>query len=380
MRKSAERRGRGGLESGRKGAERVSDQPRHDRARRGCLTRKLIDKRDIHPCHNSTPSKYDQSFVYLRRASVLSCVLPPCYCSTMNQLVHFTHPSAAAGRLNALALSADGSLALSASHTGVLVVMQLPGQEIRFRQDGVGQIKAACFASDGNSVLTGDMDGVVTLWDIERQLPRWSRPGPGAFIKTLAWSADGTQVAAGISDGSVWVGTAASGTSIRSDTLHNGHITGLSFSVDGTQLAAAGGMNSEIILYDVAAAQLGKTLKGNSGWTELAHSRDGKTLRSWCRANHGKTPRILTYETGRWKTLGKVQLAGHTGVLTGLGVSPEGPVAVSCSLVDGTLRSWDIPSATETWRGNEYCDRLALSADGRHALTAMSERLIWWAV
>lgn len=156
----------------------------------------------------------------------------------------------AAEKAEVLAFSPDKSLLASGDETGTITVRPLtqfdkgtplPAGRMRvrclaFTRDPVRRHKDGRDAS-GWLLAAGEAGGGITIWDVERKVPRSQCPGSSYDVYCLAFSPDGSLLAsAGRYAPRVW--DVATGRLLL--TLHRGNILlGLAFSPDGQFLAVS---------------------------------------------------------------------------------------------------------------------------------------------
>lgn len=105
-----------------------------------------------------------------------------------------------------LAVSSDGSLAISADNTGVVHIWNPNLNEpMKVLGRHFGSAASVAISPDGEKAVTGDWSGQVWFWDLKSQtLLDQFRPASSG-IETLTWSPDGKLVAAGARYSHVWI-------------------------------------------------------------------------------------------------------------------------------------------------------------------------------
>ena len=143
------------------------------------------------------------------------------------------------GPVRALAVSADGSQAVSGSFDQSAIRWSLASnaaqQVLRFHD---GAVNAVAFLGDGR-VASGGEDGRIALWKQGAQEPDTVLSGHQAPIVTLALSPDGKTLASGSWDHTVRLWPLGGGEP-RVLSGHSQNVNGIAFTPDGQALVSAG--------------------------------------------------------------------------------------------------------------------------------------------
>ncbi|MFO7169491.1 MAG: hypothetical protein DIU80_015815 [Chloroflexota bacterium] len=197
-------------------------------------------------------------------------------------------PRGARSAVNAVALSADGTWVLTAGQDGIsrLWRMSEPTSP-QFTQDRRGPLSSAAISPDGRWLVTGSVDGDAHLWELTSS-GFGSQPyvlrGRGNPITTLAIDPSSRQVASGTANGTVrlWELRAEQNPSPVAELRgHTDRITALVFSPDSTRLLS-GSADGTASLWDRTAQDPGTTqvvLRGHEqALNAAAISGDGRLV------------------------------------------------------------------------------------------------------
>jgi WD40 repeat protein/serine/threonine protein kinase len=224
-----------------------------------------------------------------------------------------------------------------------------------------GDIHGMALTSDGSRALTGSFDGTLRLWNVQSAKEERLLTGHTGWVTSVALTPDGKLGLSGSHDQTARLWNMDNGKEIRQFPGHSELIESVALSPDGRLAAAAG--RRPVRLWDV---ETGKELDGLTGDSDSARcvcfSPDSKTVLS---GNFDKTLRLWSLDTGKEVQ----QFQGHSDVIVCVAFSVDGSQILSGS-ADQTLRLWDTKTGAEVRRfeghtGVVVC--LALSADGRRA-------------
>lgn len=279
-----------------------------------------------------------------------------------------THP------LDAVTVSADGSLIVSGGRDNVVRLWNAGSGELRGQMSGhTGWITRVALSPDGGTIASGSQDNSVRLWDANTFAGRTSLTQHSLSITGVAFSPDGRLLVTTGLDGLIWLGDAVSGAEIARLTNFNGAVWSVAFSPDGRRLAT-GSEDGNIWLwglYDNAITRLG----GHTGAvTALTFSPDGTRLLS---SSWDRSARLWAVADAPPQTGGPLMaLTGHYGPVTGVAFSSRGLISVS---LDGAARLWDVGSGQTkaVLQGSaSMLGSAAMSADGKWLVTAGIDGLL----
>ena len=279
------------------------------------------------------------------------------------------------GWVRAVAVSADGQLAVSGGGDGTVRVWDLAAGTQRGAPltGHKGPVFAVALSADGQLAVSGGDDGTVRVWDLAAGTQRGAPlTGHDDSVFAVALSADGQFAVSGGRDGTVRVWDLAAGTQRDAPlTGHNGWVRAVALSADG-QFAVSGGDDGTVRVWDLAAGtQCDAPLTGHDGRVlAVAFSVDGQLAISADRDDDG-TVRVWDLAAGTQRDT-PLDHKRPAWAVWGVALSPDGQLAVSGD-VNGTVRIWDLAAGTQ--RGapltghNHSVRAVALSADGQLAVS-----------
>jgi WD40 repeat protein len=268
--------------------------------------------------------------------------------------------------VTSLALSLDGSQAVSGSKDRSLKVWELPsGRCLDTLRGHEGSVWAVCLSPDGGRALTGSQDHTIKLWDLVRGRCLRTFRGHGGAVWSVCLTADGRYAWSASWDGTLKLWDVAGGRCLRTLKGHEAEVNRVALSPD-ERLVLSASWDGTLGVWEAATGRCRRRLRGHSGpvWS-ACWGPDGSQALS---GGEDKTLRLWDVTEGRclrsWR--------GHTWHVPGLCFSPDGRHALSGSW-DRSAKLWDLADGRclRSFEGHaDKVNAVCLSADGRHALSA----------
>ncbi|MGD2104599.1 MAG: DUF4062 domain-containing protein, partial [Anaerolineae bacterium] len=315
-------------------------------------------------------------------------------------------------RIESLAVTPDGRLAVIGGDDAALTVWDLQRREILVRLSGhTDAVRDVALTDDGQLAVSASADEMIKVWDLPRATELRTLTGHGHAVNGVALTPDGRRVISASADETVGVWDLLDGTLLRKLRGHTDWVRAVAVTPDGSRAVSAGD-DQTVGVWDLEDGSLLTTLSGHrhrvydlviapDGRHAVSASADrhlivwdlegGRALRTL--RGHGDrvhavavTPdgqRILSGSTDRtikvWdlnRGLLLRTLHGHTRTVSGLAATADGQQVLSSS-VDGTLRIWDpersqedgVPLGHPGWSVRS----LAVSPDGRRLISASGD-------
>jgi WD40 repeat protein/uncharacterized caspase-like protein len=293
--------------------------------------------------------------------------------SSKNQL-KIMGPSGHALEVNAVAISPDGKLILSASSDKTLILWDYEtGNALRVFSGHLDAVDAVAFSPDGITAASGSADSTIKIWDLETGKEIRTLKGHTDKVVAIAFSPDGQTILSGSWDNTVKLWQVSSGQLICSltDERVNEWVTSVAFSPDGTKAVSGHFLNS-LVEWDLKSCKALQILKIENKKTysspdlySVAYSPDGSKVVA-AAADHN----LHMWELQSGKEI--LTFIGHTDDVYAVAFSTDGKKILSGSY-DYTLKLWDAESGNEirSFPGHKYfIHSVAISPKGDFAVSA----------
>lgn len=296
--------------------------------------------------------------------STLCSVLLP-VCATAEGTVEIVPQVTSISSVSTVALSPDGTLAVSGDFQGAVTLWSVASRRI-LRQFGghAGSVNSVAFSPDGNGVLTAGGDGLIKLWQARSGRLIRTFSGHKGYVNAIAYAPDGSRIASAGADGQVMIWSLASGTPIARASDGTDVVKSVAFSPDGRRVVS-GGVGGKLLLWDSSSGALvGRLAEGLGSIKSVTFSLDGKHALSG--TDDGKI-RLWEVATGALVR----SFSGHTSWVNAVAYSPDGRRIASAGR-DGSIKLWDVATGKalmaiaqkEHW----IVETVAFSRDGKGIL------------
>ena len=280
-----------------------------------------------------------------------------------------------AGSVTAVALSADGRIALSGFVDARAWELET-GRRLCGLAGHGQELSSLALSADGRLALSGDRDGGVRAWELRSEHCLHVLPGHTGAVWAVALSADGSLALSGGADASVRVWDLATGRCVRALTGHQGAVLAVAVSADARS-AVSGAVDGTLRVWDLGSGRCVRAIEAHrAGVSSVAMSTDGRVAVSSSGDPSGRRgePIVRAWELSSGRCL--QVLEGHTRVVPSVALSADGRVAISGSH-DGTARVWEpasgrcvrVLNAPTTGSPEPPLD-VALSANGDVAISS----------
>jgi WD40 repeat protein len=236
---------------------------------------------------------------------------------------------------------------------------------------GGGAVLAVAVTADGTLAVSGSDDGTVRVWNLATGRVQAKLPGHDRRVLAVAVTADGTLAVSGSDDGTVRVWNLASGRVQAKLTGHKLGVWSVAVTPDGTR-AVSGGQDNTVRVWDLATGREKAKLTGHSEMVfSVAVTADGTLAVSGSQDN---TMRVWNLTTGREQAKFTDRFDGWVSAVA---ITADGRLAVSCG--GGLMRVWDLAteSTLSTFEGPYVpitpVNSIVISADETLAVRGMED-------
>jgi eukaryotic-like serine/threonine-protein kinase len=279
-------------------------------------------------------------------------------------------------RVNGIAVSSDGLLALSGGHDRTVRLWNVAtGAELR-RVDHDGPVNAVAMTADGRHGLSGSADRTVKLWDFQSEHNVGARrlEGHTAAVFAVAFALGEQLAVSGGADRALRAWDVTTGQAFGSPLLHESAVVAVA--PTGNDGVLAGCEDGTIWLWDLTTRQRVRRLKAPGPVLCVAGTPLGN------RALSGHPDGVLVlWDLDLGAEIGR--MAGHNDLVRCAALLPDGHRALAGSQF-GNLILWDVDARRELRRfypavgASERVGQLGIAvfADLLHALTADTDATV----
>jgi WD40 repeat protein len=237
-----------------------------------------------------------------------------------------------------LALSRDGKLFLTGHLNDKVVRLGEveSGKEVRTFEGHTAGLHAVALSADGTLAASASADGTLRVWDVKTGKELRRLAGFPDAVRSLAFAPEGVRLLSGHqgvkSDFAVRLWDAGEGKELRVFKGHAKEVTAVAFGPSGRTFVSAS-VDGTLRVWDAESGKEIQRMEHAGGIRDLAVSPDGRRALS---AGFGdRTVRLWDLTNG--KEL--YRLEGHSGGVLGVAFAADGKRALSCD-TDCTIRLW----------------------------------------
>jgi WD40 repeat protein len=274
--------------------------------------------------------------------------------------------------VNAVAVTADGKLAVSASRDCTLKVWELDsGRELRTLAGHTDWVYAMAVTADGKLAVSASRDRTLKVWELDTGRELCTLTGHTSAVMAVAVTADGQRAVSASPDNTVRVWELTNGRELRTLTGNSRAVWAVAVTPDGKRAVSASA-DETLKVWELDTGRELRTLTGHSGSVmDVAVTPDGKLAVS---ASRDRTLKVWELDTGRELRT----LTGHSSSVMAVAVTPDGKLAVSASS-DRTLKVWELDTGRElcTLTGHSgEVGAVAVTPDGQRVVSASDDKTL----
>lgn len=199
-----------------------------------------------------------------------------------------------------------------------------------------GPVKSVAVSADGSQALTASFDTSIILWNLANKSVVGELRGHDAAVNAVIFLPGSGQALSASDDGTLALWDLGEGAMRARFEGHQGKVVAIAVSADG-KLAASAGWDKTVRLWDLESQAPLRVLETGDKANAVHLSDDGDTVLA------GAADGTLTL----WRTDDGTRLAaieGHDFAITGLD-QKAGDGVIATASIDETVRLWDIDQA-----------------------------------
>jgi WD40 repeat protein len=177
-----------------------------------------------------------------------------------------------------VAVTADGSRAVSGSYDGTLALWDIERGELLHTQGlSAQEVLSVAITADGHRVISGTQDGSVKVWEVgQSEMPRTLGRHESSVL-AVAMTADGRRAVSGAKDGSMKFWDLECADTIHTLEAHTDWVNAVALTENGRR-AISGGVDGMVKVWDVDCGEHITSLTVDAWVRSIAVARDGATI------------------------------------------------------------------------------------------------------
>ena len=274
--------------------------------------------------------------------------------------------------VSSVAISNNGSLAVTGCHDGVVRVWDLEKQKCIAALEGhTDYVRSVAITTDGNTAISGANDNTVKLWDLKKQSCIATLEGHTDDVRSVAITTDGNTAISGADDNTVKLWDLKKQSCIATLEGHTGSVLSVAITTDGNT-AISGANDKTVKLWDLKKQSCIATLEGHTGSVNsVAITTDGNTAISGAYDNT-----VKLWDLKKQSCI--ATLEGHTSSVRSVAITTDGNTAIS-GAYDNTVKLWDLKkqSCIATLEGHTGSVlSVAITTDGNTAISGANDNTV----
>ncbi len=274
--------------------------------------------------------------------------------------------------VRAVAMTADGRRAISASHDQTLKVWNLvTGAEEATLRGHTDWVVAVAVTANGQRVVSASFDQTLKVWNLTTGAEEATLRGHTSQVWAVVVTTDGRRAVSASDDQTLKVWNLTTGAEEATLWGHTDRVNAVAVTADGRRAVSASD-DRTLKVWNLAAGAEEATLWGHTALVcAVAVTADGRRAVS---GSYDQTLKVWNLVTGAEEAT----LWGHSDHVIAVAVTADGQRAVSGSY-DQTLKVWNLATGTEeaTLRGHtSLVYAVAVTADGRRAVSASADQTL----
>ena len=273
------------------------------------------------------------------------------------------------GPVNSVAISHDGSFAISGSDDNTLKIWDLGTGEEKITLSGhSGSVNSVAISDDGLIAVSGSSDKTIKIWDLKSGIEIRTMQGHKSSVSSVCISSDIKFALSGSDDGTLKIWNLKEGIETKT-ILADGGVRECQLSSDNRRALVVCYFGISIEMYDLESAEeIGVFDNHSDEVTSVCFSKSGKVAIS---GSDDKTVKVWNLETGK----DMYTLQGHSERIISVCLSQDDSYAISGDK-HGEMKIWNLQDASEIVSLSEhsgYVNSISVSNDGTFAISGADD-------